>query len=361
MAAAKAWSQSSPGTPARPAGPAEGGLAEGGLAEGGLAEGGLAEGGKHARGDLRRPGAACLGPAQLQLVLQVFPAVARHRVQEDQPAARGPGLAAGQRPGQGHHQVTGAHQLGDTRGEAVRVDPGRSRRQGLEPGREAAIPAGHGQHIHAGRGQGTRGPRYRTQPPAAAHEQDAPGVRRYPERRPGLRARPQVGEGGPHRRRDHGDPGPGQVAAHSGRPGRRGDQEQVDARADPRGVRQGVGAEHDSARPGPGPAEFGRGGDTRREHADDQVGRFVIEFAAERRDQPRRGGAVHGRGDPAACAQMGEVQPVEDPRPGHQPAEDPVAGPARARAQQGHAVQCPGWPAEPSQTGREHLGHDVVA
>ena len=332
-----------------------------GPVQGGPVQGGPVQGGEHARSDLRRPGAARLGPAEFQLVLEVFPAVTGHRVQEHQPAARDPGLTAGQRARQGHHQVAGAHQLGDTRGKAERVNAGRTGRQGLEPGREAAVTAGHRQHVHAGRGQGARGPLHRPQPPSAAHEQDAPGVRRYPERRPGLRARPQVGEGGPYRRRDHADPGPGQVAAHPGRPGRRGHQEQVDAGADPRGVRQGVGAEHDGTRPRPGPAEFRRGRDTRREHADDQVGGFAVEFAAESGDQPRRGGPVHGRGHPAARAQMGEVQPVEDPRHGHQPAEDPAARAAGARAQQPHAVQGPAVPAETGQAGRDHLGDDVMA
>ena len=238
--------------------------------------------------------------------------------------------------------IRGVKPYGWTRGELAARDS--------QPGREPGVTAGHGQHVHPGRGQGAGGPFHRAQPPSAAHEQDAPGVRRYPQRRPGCGPRPRVGEGGPHRRRHHGDPGPGQVAAHSGRPGRRGHQEQVDARRGPRS--RGAG------RRGRGPRVRGRGRHPASPAAAGTPAANTLMImsagsscscALEGGHQPRRGGTVHGRGQAAARPEVGEVQPVEDPGPGHQPTEDPVSGPARVRAQQGHAVQRPGCQPRPAR------------
>jgi hypothetical protein len=82
------------------------------------------------------------------------PAVTGHHVEEEELAADDPCLAAGRGSGQGHYHVRGRHQLGDPVGEAERRDLKAAAGQLPEPSLDGPLAPGHGQHVHAGIGEG---------------------------------------------------------------------------------------------------------------------------------------------------------------------------------------------------------------
>ena len=128
----------------------------------------------------------------------------------------------------------------------------------------------------------------------------------------------------------------------------------------PRGAGHRGTARPCAARAGGG--EPGRGRDTRREHADDQVGGLA------RRSAPSRAASSRG----VAARSMAAARRLPARRwakwspsytPGLAMSRRKTQSPARpgARAQQAHAVQRPAFPAQAGQAAGEHLGHDVVA
>ena len=194
------------------------------------------------------PGRGHAGVAELQLVLEVVPAVALHHVEQQQRAADRPRLGAGV-PGAGDDQVGRGHQLRDPLGEAEHVQPraggaaaARSRlsrrwrcaprpRAPERPPRPAAAAAS---------ASGPEAPGARHQQHAAVVARAARGSARACARvRRVVEAPAAPASASPATR------APGLEAAHRGRLGRRGgDQVRSTMRVHPEPVRGDIAAEH---------------------------------------------------------------------------------------------------------------------
>jgi hypothetical protein len=324
---------------------------------------------QRARGHVGCRRAAHLRVALLEFVQQVVPAVPRHDVEQQQPAAHHAGLGAGRRAGQRDDQVGGGHQLGDPVGEAERPDRGPGGGQLTELPFDPGVAARDRQHVHAGGGQPRRRPGQRGESPAAVDEQHAAAVPREAEGLPGVLLAGRLVKSRADRGRDERDRRPGPEPADRRGRGRGADQEQVGALVHPHLVRGDVRAVHhrlevrrrQRPRRRRGRLERGRGERPGREDAQHQVGGCAVQLRAQRGDHATRGGALGDTGDPAPGAQLREVQPVVHAGDGHQPVEHPLPGPAGRGAEQRHAVAG----ADPPAGALEHIaetahGHFVA-
>jgi hypothetical protein len=277
---------------------------------------------------------------------QVVPAVPGHDVEQQQPAAHHARLGAGRRARQRDDDVGRGHQFWYLAGEAERPEHGPGSGKLVELAFGARIAAGDREDVHARVGEGGRGGRQRCEAPAAVDEERAPCGLRDPEPLPGRRLARGVVEGGPDRRRDQRDRCPGQEPPHRRGRGRRADEEQVGALVHPQLVRGDVRAVDDRAElrrrwpafPAWLPSQLRGGERPGGEDAQHQVDRVTVELGAQPGHRGPRGKALGERGDSSPGAELREVQAVVDTGHRHQPVEYPLSGPARAVAEQGHAV-----------------------
>ncbi len=219
----------------------------------------------------RRRGEADRGIAQLQLVHQVLPAVARHDIEQHHAPPDDSGFPAGVARA-GDDDITGRHQRGDLIGVAERdhrrVVTGNARP--TVPPRLSLVPLTASTHHPSSanaRATSSRGPNPHA-PDMRSTQGTSSGI--CSDARASASAGGRV-EVGPHRGLHHGDPGVGVIAAHRCRRQFRGDEEQVRPLMGPHPVGERIRHEDHRGQVGPLVLEVDRGGRPGGKDRDDQV------------------------------------------------------------------------------------------